>query len=94
MAVIDHRRVALVAALLQDALRRDVGHHVVGVGRHPDGVPALRRASLLLQAERVIDDDLAAQRDPDDLVAEPPHLHRVVRIVVVESCPPSSRIFR
>ena len=71
--VVDHRAAALVAAFLQDALGGDVAGHVVGVGVDPQ--PAA--VELLLQPQRVIDDDFAGQEDHRQLVAEGPGLDRV-----------------
>ena len=71
--VVDHRAAALVAAFLQDALGRDVARGVVGVGVDPQA----RAVELLLQPQRVIDDDLAGQEDHRQRVAERPRLDRV-----------------
>src|SRR5262245_40423887 len=79
MAVVDLRGIALVAAFLEDARTWDVGHDVVGVAGDPDRSFA---RELLLEPAVVINDDFAAERNPRELVAESPDLHRVVWIFV------------
>ena len=71
LAVGHHRGLALVAALAQHAFVRDIGHHVVRVAEHPEGV-----ARLAPQPQRVIDDHFAAQGHPGE-AAEAPRLPRV-----------------
>src|SRR5262245_26055398 len=66
-AVVDLRGIGFVSPLFQYAGRRDVGHHVVRVAADPDGVLA---AEFLLGPQVVVDYDLAAEGDPDELVAE------------------------
>src|SRR5262245_19429401 len=78
-AVVDLRRIGFIAALFQHAGRRNVGHHVVRVRGDPyRALPA----NLLLDAPVVVDDDLATEGDPRELVAKAPDVDRVVRVVV------------
>ena len=73
LPVVEHRAAALVAALAPDSVRGDVAHHVVTVG----GDPCPLAAKDLLDRERVVDRDLAAERDPRQLVAQSPGLNGV-----------------
>ena len=67
-SVVDVRSSPFVASFLQDPKARDVGHDVVAVGRNP----GLGAASLALQAQGVVHDDFAAEKDEVDLAAESP----------------------
>ena len=71
--VIDHRRFALVAAFAENAFRRNVAGDVVGVGIDPNAAGI----EFALQAERIVDHDLAGQEDHRELVAEAPGLNHV-----------------
>ena len=61
---------ALPAAFLEDARRGNVRHHIVGIAHHPHS-----GSEFFLQAQRVIDDNLAPQDRNDKFLAEPPGLH-------------------
>src|SRR5580700_1987945 len=60
-----HRRISFVAPFIEHAQGGNVGHHVVGIRADP------RVGSILvLEPQRVIDDDLAAERDPQLLAPQ------------------------
>ena len=71
LTVIDHRGRPLVL-LLENAERGDIGHHVVAVGRDP----GVRAAGVPLEEEGVVDDGLAAEKHPVELI-QPPCLYGV-----------------
>jgi hypothetical protein len=76
LVVVDHRALGLVAAFGEDALGRDVAGDVVRVGADPDA----RAIQLALQAQGVVDDDLSAEEDQGELLAEAPRLHGVAQL--------------
>ena len=72
--VVDHRARALVAALAEDALRRDVARRIVGIGVDPKPIAV----KFPLEPQRVIDDDLARQKQYRQLVTEAPTLDGII----------------
>ena len=72
--IIDHGVFYLVTALGKDTLRRDITGHVVCVRRYPKSIAV----QLLLEAERVVNHDLASQKDHGQVLAEHPRLHGIV----------------
>src|SRR5229473_1896568 len=72
-AVVDHALVGFVAALLEHAKGGDIRHHVVGICGNNDAFAA----ELALDAQNVVDDDFAAQRDQRQIFAELDRLHGI-----------------
>src|SRR5690242_2739472 len=70
LAVVDHGAAAFVAAFGEDAAGGNVSHDVVAVA----GEPGFCSVLLGFGANGEIDDDLAAEEEPFDIVAETPEL--------------------
>ena len=76
LAVVDHRAAALVASLAKDPLGGDVARLVVRVRDDPKAI----RVQLLLQAKRIVDDDLAREEDDLQLIPELPGLDGIIQL--------------
>src|SRR5262249_36523854 len=65
-----------VATLPQDTYGGNITDHVVGISRHPEGFPLA--AELFLEADGVVDDHFAGERQHCQLVAHGHGLHGII----------------